>query len=158
MLETVIGSDRDDRHDAEIRAHLKAITSAVDRKRFVANLMAEGDLSAARAVLSAPAYLAGIDDQGLAEIRDDATKACDPERFETVVVLRQGKESAEKALAAAIRAIEEQLNAPLPGVDRPVPSVPLPLPSPEEQAHITRAFERAVAMQDDGSPQAALDA
>ena len=64
------------------------------------------------------------------------------------------------AVGAAITAIEEAArDVPQPRVDgsgsRPAPArPPEPPPSPEVQAQITRAFERAVAMRDDGSQAA----
>jgi hypothetical protein len=75
-----------------------------------------------RAALTAPAFLTGVSADEGAALRDDAVKASDPERYVKVEALRKGRQCTEKALDAALRAVETAVVEPIAsGGTRPAP-------------------------------------
>jgi len=82
-----------------------------------------------RAALTAPAFLTGVSADDLTALRDDAVKASDPERYAKVEALRKGQASAEKALNAAVRALEAAAAEPIASAGT------RPAPLPEDPAN-----------------------
>jgi len=133
----------------EVRSYLRGLPEE-QRMDTVRQLAAKGDNSALRAVLTAPAYLTGLDDTLLGHIRDNAMQAADPDRFAKLEACRKAATLAERALDGVVRYIHTEVHAPLPPTvvqpaTRPQPPV-VPL-SDEAREKIASAFDTAMAAQ-----------
>ena len=123
---------------SEIRSYLRNIESDLARSDALRRLA--GDRTVLRSVLTAPAFLSGVKDADIMQLRLAAARDADPERYGKTETLRAGWASAEKAAAAVARAIEQALadtSASATG-DRN-----LPAPDPVNTARVTEALRRA---------------
>jgi hypothetical protein len=86
----------------EIRTFLRSLPDGerMDKLDF---LVRKGDTTALRAVLTAPAYLTGLDENVVALLRDDVARKANPERYAKVEKLRKGLKAAERALEGVQR-------------------------------------------------------
>ena len=85
--------------DQEVRSHFRSMTSDTARSDALRRLA--GDRTVLRAVLTAPAFLSGLGENELDQVRIDAARAADPDRWAKVETMRQGWAATEKAVAAA---------------------------------------------------------
>jgi hypothetical protein len=132
----------------EIRTWLRSLPPD-ERTDAVGRLVNKGDVTALRAVLTAPSYLTGLDETELAYIRDDAAKAADPERYRTLQSLRKAGEVAERAVEGVARYLHQEATAaPPPPHSRPAALPPVqPPPDPDTVAAVMKATEEALARQ-----------
>ncbi len=95
--------------------------------------------------------LTGVDQQTLGDLRDDALKQIEPERYGRLDAIRRGHDAAQKAVGAAIRAVEAELAKPILEASQPLaPKPPRAVPlDPEAHRRITEATEAALARQED---------
>lgn len=91
----------------EIRTWLRSLLDP-ERLTRVRQLAADGDKPALRAVLTAPPYLTGLDEEMLALILDEAAKRNHPERHGKLEAFRQAASAAERALEGVIRYVEQE--------------------------------------------------
>ena len=92
-----------------------------------------------RAALTAPAFLSGLGEHELEQVRTAAAKAADPDRWAKVEILRQGWAATEKAVAAAARAVEQAMVEPAQAAG----SRSLPEPDPENAARVMEALRKS---------------
>jgi hypothetical protein len=90
----------------EIRTFLRSLPDGerMDKLDF---LVRKGDTTALRAVLTAPAYLTGLDENVVALLRDDVARKANPERYAKVEKLRKGLKAAERALEGVQRFMQQ---------------------------------------------------
>jgi hypothetical protein len=81
----------------EIRDWLRTLPEK-DRTDKIDFLVRHGDTKALRAVLTAPAYLTGVDENMLVFIREDVARKADPERFAKIEALRKAHQAAARAV------------------------------------------------------------
>ena len=94
----------------EVRTYFRNIQNDLARSDALRRL--SGDKTVLRAVLTAPAFLSGLGENELEQVRIAAAKAADPDRWAKVETMRQGWAATEKAVAAAVRAVEQALVEP----------------------------------------------
>ena len=123
--------------DQEVRSHFRSMPSDTARSDALRRL--SGDKTVLRAVLTAPAFLSGLGENELDQVRIDAARAADPDRWAKVETMRQGWAATEKAVAAAARAVEQAMIEPSQATgDRN-----LPKPDPVNEARVTEALRRS---------------
>lgn len=88
----------------EIRTFIRSLPES-KRTSQVMSLINKGDKAAIRAVLTAPAYLTGVDQGFIETVRNEMVKKTDPERFAKLEALRAGREATFRALDGVIRHI-----------------------------------------------------
>jgi hypothetical protein len=88
----------------EIRSYLRSLPEG-KRTDEVRRLIEQGDRSAVRAVLSAPPYLTGLDQQIFNIVRDEAVKRTNPKRFAYLQGIREAREATYRAVDNVIRHI-----------------------------------------------------
>jgi hypothetical protein len=81
----------------EIRGWLRTLPEA-ERTDKIDFLVRHGDMKALRAVLTAPAYLTGVDENVIALIREEAARRADPQRYARFEGLKKGYTAAERAI------------------------------------------------------------
>ena len=96
--------------DQEVRTHFRTMPNDLARSDALRRLA--GDKTVLRAVLTAPAFLSGLGEHELEQVRIAAAKAADPDRWAKVETMRQGWAATEKAVAAAARAVEQAMIEP----------------------------------------------
>lgn len=100
----------------EIRTYIRSLPEA-RRTAEVRKLVEKGDKAAIRAVLSAPAYLTGVDQNFIEMTRDEMIKRTNPEQFAKLEAIRAGRQATIRCLDGVIRHIgsETQTLAELRG-------------------------------------------
>jgi hypothetical protein len=91
----------------EVRTWIRTMPEH-ERTTKVMELARKGDRTALRAVLTAPAYLTGIDHDLLSQVRDVVAQADHPERFAKVQAVKAASIYAERALDGVIRYVEQE--------------------------------------------------
>jgi hypothetical protein len=91
----------------EIRTWLRSLPEA-ERLSRAQKLAADGDKTALRALLTAPAYLTGVDENLLAQVRDEAAKRADPRRYAKLEAMRRASLAADRAVEGVIRYVEQE--------------------------------------------------
>jgi hypothetical protein len=123
--------------DQEVRAHFRSMPTDLARSDALRRL--SGDKSVLRAVLTAPAFLSGLSEVQLEQVRIAAAKAADPDRMAKVETMRRGWAATEKAVAAAARAVEQAMVEPAQSTgDRN-----LPKPDAENTARVLEAIRQS---------------
>ena len=104
----------------EIREWLRTLPER-DRTDKIDFLVRHGDTKALRAVLTAPAYLTGVDETMLAFIREDVARKADPDKFTKIEIRKKAAATALKALEGVQRFLAQDTgpNAHLHRTPRP---------------------------------------
>ena len=97
----------------EIRTWLRSLPET-ERLSRAQKLAADGDKIALRALLTAPAYLTGVDENLLALVRDEAARKADPRRYAKLEAMRKASTAADRAVEGVIRYIEQSPATHLP--------------------------------------------
>ena len=92
----------------EIRTYLRGLPEA-DRTRRVFGLVEKGDRTALRAVLTAPTYLTGVNDELITLLRDEVFKHSEPTRDAKHQAYRKAIQIARRAVDGVARLIRQEL-------------------------------------------------
>jgi hypothetical protein len=121
----------------EVRTYFRNIQNDLARSDALRRL--SGDKTVLRSVLTAPAFLSGLGENELEQVRVAAAKAADPDKWAKVETLRKGWAATEKAVAAAVRAVQEALVE----TQQATGDRKLPEPDPENAARVMEALRRS---------------
>jgi ferredoxin-NADP reductase len=91
----------------EVRTWLRSLPEQ-ERLTRSRQLASNGDKTALRAMLTAPTYLTGVNEELLALVRDEAAKRAHPERHTKLEAFRKGANVAERAVDGVIRYVEQE--------------------------------------------------